>query len=161
MISSPSSSSPTVAQKAARRPSRAHATMARGDLPAAEAIALERAQLAAQRARLQRRHDPHFVDGALAESDDVELAPLAASALSRDPYYSHGMSSTQPIGPSRPAISPRRAALPAPQKAGAADAATRAAADEILMRTGVDPLVVWLTAGAVLLFVAVVWFGLR
>jgi hypothetical protein len=42
-----------------------------------------------------------------------------------------------------------------------ADAATRAAADEILMRTGIDPLIVWLTAGAVLLFVAVVYFGLR
>ena len=47
------------------------------------------------------------------------------------------------------------------QKAKAADAAGRAAADEILMRTGVDPLVVWLTAGAVLLFVVVVYFGLR
>jgi hypothetical protein len=47
------------------------------------------------------------------------------------------------------------------QKAAATDEATRAAADEILMRTGVDPLVVWLTAGAVVLFVAIVYFGLR
>ncbi|HEX9100551.1 MAG TPA: hypothetical protein VF997_00030 [Polyangia bacterium] len=47
------------------------------------------------------------------------------------------------------------------QKASAADDATRAAADEILMRTGIDPLVPWLTAGAVLLFVAIVYFGLR
>jgi len=47
------------------------------------------------------------------------------------------------------------------QKSGAADEATRAAADEILMRTGIDPLVIWMTAGAVLLFVAIVFFGLR
>jgi hypothetical protein len=47
------------------------------------------------------------------------------------------------------------------QKASAKDDATRAAADEILMRTGIDPLVVWMTAGAVLLFVAIVYFGLR
>jgi len=47
------------------------------------------------------------------------------------------------------------------QRAGATDDATRAAADEILMRTGIDPLIIWLTAGAVLLFVAVVYFGLR
>jgi hypothetical protein len=41
------------------------------------------------------------------------------------------------------------------------DAARTAAADEILRRTGVDPLVLWLTAGCALLFVAVVFFGLR
>jgi hypothetical protein len=46
-------------------------------------------------------------------------------------------------------------------KARATDEATRAAADEILMRTGIDPLIVWLTAGALLLFVAVVFLGLR
>ena len=47
------------------------------------------------------------------------------------------------------------------QKAAAGDDATRAAADEILMRTGVDPLVVWMTGGAVVLFVLIVWLGLR
>jgi hypothetical protein len=47
------------------------------------------------------------------------------------------------------------------QKAAATDEATRAAADEILMRTGIDPLVVWMTAGAALLFVAIVFFSLR
>jgi len=47
------------------------------------------------------------------------------------------------------------------QKAAAGDDATRAAADEILMRTGVDPLVVWMTVGAVVLFVLIVWLGLR
>jgi hypothetical protein len=47
------------------------------------------------------------------------------------------------------------------QKASAKDEATRAAADEILMRTGIDPMVVWMTVGAVLLFVAIVYFGLR
>ena len=47
------------------------------------------------------------------------------------------------------------------QRAGASDDATRAAADEILKRTGVDPVVVWLTVGAVVLFVAIVYFGLR
>ena len=47
------------------------------------------------------------------------------------------------------------------EKASATDEATRAAADEILMRTGIDPLIVWITAGAVLLFVAIVYFGLR
>jgi hypothetical protein len=47
------------------------------------------------------------------------------------------------------------------QRATASDDATRAAADDILKRTGVDPLVVWLTVGAVVLFVAIVYFGLR
>jgi hypothetical protein len=47
------------------------------------------------------------------------------------------------------------------QKATAGDDATRAAADEILMRTGIDPLVVWMTGGAVLLFVVIVYLGLR
>jgi len=47
------------------------------------------------------------------------------------------------------------------QKTAASDDATRAAADEILMRTGVDPLVIWMTAGAVLFFVLIVYFGLR
>jgi hypothetical protein len=49
----------------------------------------------------------------------------------------------------------------AQKSAAGTDEATRAAADEILMRTGVDPLVIWFTAGAVLLFVTVVYFGLR
>jgi hypothetical protein len=47
------------------------------------------------------------------------------------------------------------------QKSVAADEATRAAADEILMRTGIDPVVIWLTAGAALLFVVIVWLGVR
>ena len=47
------------------------------------------------------------------------------------------------------------------QRAAAGDEAARAAADEILKRTGIDPLVVWLTVGAVVLFVAIVYFGLR
>jgi hypothetical protein len=47
------------------------------------------------------------------------------------------------------------------QKTSATDEATRAAADEILMRTGIDPLVVWMTVGAALLFVVIVWLGLR
>jgi len=47
------------------------------------------------------------------------------------------------------------------QKSGAADEATRAAADEMLMRTGIDPLIVWLTAGAALLYIAIVYFGVR
>jgi len=47
------------------------------------------------------------------------------------------------------------------QKAKATDDATRAAADEILMRTGIDPMVIWMTVGAVVLFVAIVYFGLR
>ena len=47
------------------------------------------------------------------------------------------------------------------QRAAAADDATRAAADEILMRTGIDPMVVWMTVGAVLLFVVIVYFSLR
>jgi len=47
------------------------------------------------------------------------------------------------------------------QRAAASDDAARAAADEILKRTGVDPLVIWLTVGAVVLFVAIVYFGLR
>lgn len=47
------------------------------------------------------------------------------------------------------------------ERAAAGDDAARAAAEEILRRTGVDPLIVWLTGGAVLLFVAVVYFGLR
>ena len=49
----------------------------------------------------------------------------------------------------------------AKQQKAAGDDATRAAADEILMRTGVDPLVVWMTVGAVVLFVLIVWLGLR
>jgi hypothetical protein len=47
------------------------------------------------------------------------------------------------------------------QKATAKDDATRAAADDILTRTGIDPLVVWMTVGAVVLFIAIVYFGLR
>ena len=48
------------------------------------------------------------------------------------------------------------------QKAAAgADEASRAAADEILTRTGIDPLIIWLTTGAALLYIAVVLLGLR
>jgi hypothetical protein len=47
------------------------------------------------------------------------------------------------------------------QRASATDDAARAAADEILMRTGLDPVVIWLTGGAALLFILVVYFGLR
>jgi hypothetical protein len=47
------------------------------------------------------------------------------------------------------------------QKDAAADDATRAAADEILRRTGIDPLMIWLTIGCALMFVAIVFFGLR
>lgn len=47
------------------------------------------------------------------------------------------------------------------QEAAATDEATRAAAAEILMRTGIDPLVIWMTAGSALLFFAIVFFGLR
>ncbi|MDB4968959.1 MAG: hypothetical protein JWN44_4648 [Myxococcales bacterium] len=43
----------------------------------------------------------------------------------------------------------------------AGDDATRAAATEILKRTGIDPLIVYLTAGCVLLFVLIVYFGAR
>lgn len=41
------------------------------------------------------------------------------------------------------------------------DEATRAAAAQILKRTGIDPVVVWMTIGCALLYVAVVFFGLR
>jgi len=46
-------------------------------------------------------------------------------------------------------------------RAKATDDAGRAAADEILMRTGIDPVVIGMTVGAVLLFIAIVYFGLR
>ncbi len=55
----------------------------------------------------------------------------------------------------------RRLARALAADAKASDEATRAAAAEILRRTGVDPLIVWLTVGCALLFVAVVFFGLR
>jgi hypothetical protein len=47
------------------------------------------------------------------------------------------------------------------QKANAADDATRAAADEILKRTGIDPLVVWMTVGCAVMFALIVYFGVR
>ena len=47
------------------------------------------------------------------------------------------------------------------QQASAADEATRAAADEILRRTGIDPLMIWVTIGCALMFVAIVFFSLR
>jgi len=40
--------------------------------------------------------------------------------------------------------------------AAAPDAATRSAAEDILRRTGVDPLIVWITVGCALLFVGIV-----
>jgi hypothetical protein len=47
------------------------------------------------------------------------------------------------------------------QLAGAGDEATRAAAAEILKRTGIDPMVVWMTIGGALVYVAIVFFGTR
>lgn len=47
------------------------------------------------------------------------------------------------------------------QAAAATDEATRAAAAEILTRTGIDPLVVWMTIGCALAYVAIVFFGTR
>jgi len=44
---------------------------------------------------------------------------------------------------------------------GAADEATRAAAADILKRTGIDPLIIWITVGCALMFAAIVYFGLR
>jgi hypothetical protein len=41
-------------------------------------------------------------------------------------------------------------------RAGAADEATRKAAEELLRRTGHDPLVVWLAIGCVALFALIV-----
>jgi hypothetical protein len=46
-------------------------------------------------------------------------------------------------------------------RAAAPDDATRTAADEILYRTGIDPLVIWITVGCAILFVAIVYFSLR
>jgi hypothetical protein len=43
----------------------------------------------------------------------------------------------------------------------AADEPTRAAAAEILKRTGIDPLILWMTAGCALLFVLITYFGVR
>src|SRR4051812_40587100 len=40
--------------------------------------------------------------------------------------------------------------------ASAPDEATRTAAADILQRTGVDPLIVWITVGCAVLFVAIV-----
>src|SRR3569833_449919 len=54
-----------------------------GELAAAEPVALVRAQLAGDGARLERRNDPHLVDRALAEPDDVELAPLLRQCFHR------------------------------------------------------------------------------
>lgn len=47
------------------------------------------------------------------------------------------------------------------QLAAAPDHATRAAADEILRRTGIDPVMIWLTVGCALMFMAIVFFSLR
>ncbi len=41
-------------------------------------------------------------------------------------------------------------------RAGAADDATRKAAEELLRRTGHDPLVLWLTVGCVVMFALIV-----
>jgi hypothetical protein len=46
-------------------------------------------------------------------------------------------------------------------RGSAADEPTRAAATEILKRTGIDPLIVWMTGGCALLFVLIVYFGAR
>ncbi len=46
-------------------------------------------------------------------------------------------------------------------KRDAKDEATRAAADELLARTSLDPVIVGLTAGCVLFFLLVVWLSLR
>ena len=46
-------------------------------------------------------------------------------------------------------------------RATAPDAATQAAAAEILRRTGVDRAVVWMTVGCALFFVIVVVLGVR
>ncbi len=76
-------------------------------------------------------------------------------------YYSHDMSSDAAHQAFDRGDFAEARRLAKEQKASAKDDATRAAADEILMRTGIDPLIIWLTGGAVLLFVLVVYFGLR
>ena len=76
-------------------------------------------------------------------------------------YYSHRMSLDAAHRAFEAGDFAEARRLAKEQKATAPDAAARAAADEILMRTGVDPLVMWMTAGAVLLFVLIVYFGLR
>ena len=76
-------------------------------------------------------------------------------------YYSHGMTSDAAHQAFERGDFAEARRLAKQEKANASDAATRAAADEILMRTGIDPLIVWITAGAVLLFIAVVYLGLR
>jgi hypothetical protein len=76
-------------------------------------------------------------------------------------YYSHGMTSDAAHQAFERGDFAEARRLAREQRAKATDDATRAAADEILMRTGIDPLVIWMTAGAVLLFVAIVFFGLR
>ena len=76
-------------------------------------------------------------------------------------YYSHGMTSDAAHQAFERGDFAEARRLAKEEKARASDPATRAAADEILMRTGIDPLIVWITVGAVLLFVAVVWLGLR
>ena len=76
-------------------------------------------------------------------------------------YYSHGMQSDAAHQAFERGDFAEARRLAKQQRAAASDDATRAAADEILMRTGIDPLIIWITAGAVLLFIAVVYFGLR
>lgn len=76
-------------------------------------------------------------------------------------YYSHGMQSDAAHQAFERGDFAEARRLAKQQRAAAGDDATRAAADEILMRTGIDPLIIWMTAGAVLLFIAVVYFGLR
>ena len=76
-------------------------------------------------------------------------------------YYSHGMQLDAAHQAFERGDFAEARRLAKEQRAAAGDDATRAAADEILMRTGVDPLSLWITAGAVLLFVAVVYFVLR
>jgi hypothetical protein len=55
----------------------------------------------------------------------------------------------------------RRLAKELLQQTSAGDEAARAAAAEILRRTGIDPLVVWMTVGSALFYAVIVFFGLR
>ena len=76
-------------------------------------------------------------------------------------HYNHGMTSDAAHQAFERGDFAEARRLAKEQKATAKDDATRAAADDILTRTGIDPLVVWMTVGAVVLFIAIVYFGLR
>ncbi len=76
-------------------------------------------------------------------------------------YYSHQMSLDAAHRAFEAGDFAEARRLAREQKAAASDEATRAAAADILMRTGIDPLVVWMTLGCALLFVAIVFFSLR